>query len=185
MMTRRSRLIRNATIAALVGSTIGAAAGVWSVRKGGTTIAVSPMSPGESVVASSSSPTTAVANGPSRRDGTARDDGSSAIAVATRGIVQPAAPAAAVRSGSAEDEHQKIVQRARTLAAVPDVAALVALRESTSRRADERGEQESPSAQALIREIDKYLADARRLRLKLDGDDLRREQAANPPRTGR
>lgn len=63
--------------------------------------------------------------------------------------------------------------------------ALVALRESVSRRADERGEPESPATQDLIREIDRYLAEARKLRLKLDGEALRRGQAANPPRTGR
>jgi hypothetical protein len=90
-----------------------------------------------------------------------------------------------VRSGSAQDDTQKVVQRARALAAVPDVSALVALRESVSRRADERGEQESPATQALIREIDRFLAEARRLRLKLDGEALRRDLAANSPGTGR
>jgi hypothetical protein len=115
----------------------------------------------------------------------AREGLSNSIAVATNGVVQSTAPAAVVRSGSAQHDSQKVVQRARALAQVPDVYALVALRESIGRRADERGEPESPATQELIREIERYLAEARRLRLKLDGEALRRDQAANPPRTGR
>jgi hypothetical protein len=65
------------------------------------------------------------------------------------------------------------------------VSGLVALRESISRRAEERNELESPAARELIRELDRYLADARRLRLKLDGEALRRDQTVKPPRTGR
>jgi len=42
-----------------------------------------------------------------------------------------------------------------------------------------------PAARELIRELDRYLADARRLRLKLDGEALRRDQTVKPPRTGR
>jgi hypothetical protein len=184
-MGSRPHLIRNATIAALVGSTAGAAAGLWSVRDRTTSVAVSPMSTGRNVAASSASPPTEAANSELGRDLTARDGLSNPIAVATKGVVPSAPPAAVVRSGSAQHDSQNVVQRARALAEVPDVSALVALRESISRRADERGEQESPATQELIREIDRYLADARRLRLKLDGEALRRDQAANPPRTGR
>ena len=125
------------------------------------------------------------ASGQPGRDLAAREGLSNSIAVATQGVGQSTAPAAVVRSGSAQNDSQKVVQRARALAEVPDVYALVALRESVSRRADERGEQESPATQELIREIERYLAEARRLRLKLDGEALRRDQAANPPRTGR
>ena len=92
---------------------------------------------------------------------------------------------ASAASGSTQNDSQKVVQRARALAEVPDVFALVALRESISRRAADRGEQESPATQELIREIERHLAQARRLQLKLDGEALRRDQAANPPRTGR
>jgi hypothetical protein len=87
------------------------------------------------------------------------------------------------RSGPAQSDSQKLVQRAQTLAQVADVYALVALRESIIRA--ERSEQESLATRELIREIDRYLAEARELRLKLDGEALRRDQAANPPRTGR
>lgn len=89
------------------------------------------------------------------------------------------------RSGPPHNDSQKLVQRARTLAQVPDVYALVALRESIIRGANERGEQESPATQELIRDIERYLAAARELRLKLDGEALRQEQPANAPRTGR
>ena len=184
-MRSRSHLIRNVTIAALVGSTAGAAAGLWSVRDRTTSVAASPMATGGDVAASSASPPADAASGQLRRDLTARDGLSNSIAVATNGVVPSTAPAAVVRSGSAQNDSQKVVQRARALAEVPDVYALVALRESISRRADERGEQESPATQELIREIERYLAEARRLRLKLDGEALRRDQAANAPRTGR
>jgi len=66
------------------------------------------------------------------------------------------------------------VERARALAARPDVSALVALRDDISRRAEERGEQESPATQQLLHEVDRYLAEARLRRLKLDGEALRK-----------
>ena len=181
----RSRLIRSATIAALVGTTAGAVAGLWSVRDRTTSVAVSPMSAGADVAASPASPPADAPSGQLGRDLTAREGLSNSIAVATNGVVQSTAPAAVVRSGSAQNDSQKVVQRARALAEVPDVYGLVGLRESISRRAEERGELESPATQELIRELDRYLAHARRLRLKLDGEALRRDQTVKPPRTGR
>ena len=181
-MSRKSHLIRNATIAALVGSTVGAIAGLWSVRD--RTTSVSTIATGGDA-ASSASPPTAAATGQSGQDPASRDGLSNSIAVATKGVVPSTAPPASVRPGSTENDSQKVVQRARALAEVPDVYGLVALRESISRRGEERGDLESPATQELIRELDRYLADARRLRLKLDGEALRRDQAANPPRTGR
>jgi hypothetical protein len=183
-MRSRSHLIWNATIAVLVGTTAGALAGLWSVRDRTASIAVSPMSTGGNVAASSASPPTD-ASRELEREPTARDGPASSTAVATRGVVPSTAPVPPVRPGSAQNDSQKVLQRARAFAEVPDVYALVALRESVSRRADERGEHESPATQALIREIDRYLAEARQLRLKLDGEALRRGQAASPPRTGR
>ena len=174
-MGSRSHLIRNATIAALVGSAVGAGAGLWSVRDGMTSVAVSPISIGGDVAASSASPLTDPANGRPARDPTARDGLSNSTAVATKGVGESTAPAAVVRSDSARNDSQKLVQLARALAEVPDVYALIALRENVSRRADERGEKESPATLALIREIDRNLAEARRLRLKRDGEALRRD----------
>jgi hypothetical protein len=163
-MSRRSHLIRNAAIAALVGSTAGAIAGFWSVRDRADSVAVSATATGGNVALSPVSPPTAVA---------------------TRGVMPSTAAPVPVGAGSSENDSQKEMQRARALAEVPDVYALVGLRESISRRAEERGELESSATQALIRELDRYLADARRLRLKLDGEALRRDQTAKAPRTGR
>lgn len=184
-MRSRSHLVRSATIAALVGSTAGAVAGLWSVRDRTTSVAASPMSSTGEIAASSASPPTEAASGRLAQDLSARDGLSNSIAVATKGVVQSTGPATVVRFGSAQHDSQHVVQRARALAEVPDVSALVALRDTITRRADERGEQESPAMQELIREIDRYLAEARRLRLKLDGEALRRDQTANPPRTAR
>ena len=184
-MSRRSHLIRNATIAALVGSTAGAIAGLWSVRDRAEGVAVSTQATGGNVAASSASPATAAAPAQPGQDPAVRDGLSNSIAVATRGILPSTAPPASVHPDSAQNDSQKVVQRARALAEVPDVYGLVGLRESISRRAEERGELESPATQELIRELDRYLADARRLRLKLDGEALRRDQTVKPPRTGR
>ena len=180
---RRSRLIRNATIAALVGSTLGAVAGVWSVRDRTGGVAVSPRSAGGNVAAPPAAPPEA-ASGQSGRD-LAAGDGSNSTPVATKGVVPPTMPVTNARSDPPQNARQKLVQRARTLAEVPDVYALVALRESIIRGATERGEQESPPTQELILEVERYLAAARELRLKLDGEALRRDQATNPVRTGR
>jgi hypothetical protein len=181
---RRSRLIRNATIAALVGSTLGAVAGVWSVRDRTGGVAVSPRSAGGNVAASPAAPPPEAASGQSGRD-LAAGDGSNSTPVATKGVVPPTMPVTNARSDPPQNDRQKLVQRARTLAEVPDVYALVALRESIIRGATERGEQESPPTQELILEVERYLAAARELRLKLDGEALRRDQATNPVRTGR
>jgi hypothetical protein len=183
-LRRRSRLIRNATIAALIGSTLGAVAGLWSVRDRTSGVAVSTMSTGGNVAASSASSPTNAASGQSGRD-LAAGDGSNSTPVATKGVVPSTMPVTNARSDPPQNARQKLVQRARTLAEVPDVYALVALRESIIRGATERGEQESPPTQELIREVERYLAAARELRLKLDGEALRRDQATNPVRTGR
>ena len=179
-----ARLISKAAIATLVGTTAGAAAGLWSVRERTTSVAVSSMSTGADVAAPSASPPAAAAGGESARGLTARD-GLVRPAVAARGVARAIAPDAAGRSGPAPVDRREVVQRARTLAELPDVYALVALRQSISRRADERAGQESPATQELLREIDRYLTQARQLRLKLDGEALRRSETAPSRRTGR
>ena len=113
-------------IATLVGSTGGAVVGLWSVRDRTTSVAVSQMSSGGGVAVSSASPTTDATSGESGRDLTARDGLVRSIAVATTGGARSTAPDAAVRSGSAHIDDQDVVQRARALAELPDVYALVA-----------------------------------------------------------
>jgi len=77
----------------------------------------------------------------------------------------------------AELDGQDVRLRARTLAARPDVKALVALRESVVRRAEERGETEAEASKQLLDDLDRYLEGARELRLKLDAEELRRAKA--------
>ena len=67
--------------------------------------------------------------------------------------------------------------RARALAQRPDVKALVALRESVVRRAAERGETGSAASKQQLDELDRYLEEARRLRLKLDAEEFRHAEA--------
>jgi hypothetical protein len=66
------------------------------------------------------------------------------------------------------------VQRARVLAQRADVKGLVALREEVARRAEEAGEKESSATKGQLDEIDRYLTEARVLRLKLDAAEFRR-----------
>jgi hypothetical protein len=73
----------------------------------------------------------------------------------------------------AADETADPVQRARLLAQRPDVKGLVALREQMVRRAEEAGERESPATKVRLDQIDRYLAEARVLRLKLDAAEFR------------
>ena len=77
----------------------------------------------------------------------------------------------------AELDGQDVRLRARTLAARPDVKALVALRESVVRRAEERGETEAEASKQLLDDLDRYLEGARELRLKLDAEELQRAKA--------
>jgi hypothetical protein len=66
------------------------------------------------------------------------------------------------------------LQRARTLAHRPDVAALIALRDDIVRRATERGIAGSSSIKGELDEIDLRLNEARILQLKLDAEELRK-----------
>jgi hypothetical protein len=81
------------------------------------------------------------------------------------------------------DGSRDAVQRARVLAQRPDVKGLVALREEVLRRAEVSGENESPATKRQLEEIDRYLAEARVLRLKLDAAEFRKGAADGiPPR---
>jgi hypothetical protein len=71
--------------------------------------------------------------------------------------------------------------RARALAARPDVKALVALRETVARHAENEGETEA--SKQLLDDLDRYLEGARALRLKLDAEEFRNAKAvASQPR---
>jgi hypothetical protein len=72
------------------------------------------------------------------------------------------------------DDPRDPVERARVLAQRPDVRGVVAVREEVLRRAEEAGEQEAPATKRQLDEIDRYLAQARVLRLKLDAAEFRK-----------
>ena len=68
---------------------------------------------------------------------------------------------------------------ARELAKRIDVTGLIALREEVAARAEQAGEQDAPATKQRLDEIDRYLAEARVLRLKLDAAEFRK-RAPNP-----
>ena len=196
-MSKQNRSkVRNAAIAAFLGAACGAFAGLWSVHRAApkaTPVAQTTTTP---VIARTSSPPF----GPSRANVPApivRSDPARVVPpaashpVATKGIA-PSAPArasatsGAIASAPPRAAREAIVdplERARALAQRPDVRGLVALRDSFVRRAEERGEAESGASKQQLEELDRYLAEARALRLKLDAEEFRKATAAaNKPR---
>jgi hypothetical protein len=82
------------------------------------------------------------------------------------------------------DDEADVLQRARTLARRPDVAALLALREDVVRRAKARGIADSLPVKGKLDELDLRLNEARTLQLKIDADEFRRpirRSGADPP----
>lgn len=150
-----------AVMAAMVGSACGTAAALWSVRPH------SGRSPAVPV-----SPTAVVTKSPVLTKETP----------APRSSVRPDASATAVSAQvPAEVDGQDVRLRARALAARPDVKALVALRETVARHAENEGETEA--SKQLLDDLDRYLEGARALRLKLDAEEFRNAKAvASQPR---
>jgi hypothetical protein len=60
------------------------------------------------------------------------------------------------------------------LAQRPDVTALVSLREEVLRRAEAAGRKDDPATMREIEAIDRYLFEARALRLRLDAAAIRK-----------
>lgn len=59
----------------------------------------------------------------------------------------------------------------------------MAMRDSVVRKAEESGTRESPAVKRQLDELDRYLTEARTLRLKLDAEEFRKATAAaNRPR---
>ena len=78
------------------------------------------------------------------------------------------------RPAAPDVESADILRRARDLALRPDVTALVALREAVLRRAEEAGRKDDPAIVREIQAIDRYLFEARALRLRLDAAAIRK-----------
>lgn len=187
-MRNRARLVTNAAIAAVIGSTIGAVAGVWSAYR------VTPVDRPAAQVAttttvaasSSASPVVKTMEPTSRGREPQPAPGTRVAAPAPSGSAHTS-PSSAQRvpgSTGADD----VVERARALAQRPDVKALIALRESVVLRATTRGEQDSPAAKAQLDALDRYLDEARMLRLKIDAAEFQKsgsEPAATKPPVAR
>ena len=156
----RAGILPKALIATLVGSVIGGAVGVWSLRRPATS-ANATASPG---VAPSPAATTSSASAGSSPSTTSPTQ----VATTTepRALTNAVAPTA--------DGDPQVLERARTLARRPDVTALMALRDDVVRRANERGIAGSSAVQGELSEIDFRLTEARTLRLKLDAEELRK-----------
>ena len=167
-MQNRLVLVRNAVIAAIVGSTCGALGGAWSVYRLPairTPVALAPTP--RAVIASS--PTSPRVNGAEEVSvqHEARPAATAPVPVSAPPARTRKAPVATSNTTVAADA-QDVLERARALAQRPDVKALVALRENIVLRAAERGEKDSAATKQQLDELDRYLAEARALRLKID-----------------
>jgi hypothetical protein len=173
-MQNRLVLVRNAVIAAIVGSTCGALGGAWSVYRLPairTPVATVPM-PTAIIASSSTSPRVKAVE-----EVSAQRETPPAATLAVPVSVPPTrarkAPVAASDAAVAADP-QDVLERARALAQRPDVKTLVALRENVALRAAERGEKDSAATKQQLDELDRYLAEARALRLKIDALEFRK-----------
>ena len=143
-------MLTKTLLAALIGSSCGAAAGYWTAP------------------ARAAFEVPATVEVPGVRAGVAPVDVSAPARsnqVSDPPISRPGAPD--VASGDA-------LRRARELAQRPDVTALVALREAVLRRAEEAGRKDDPAIVREIQAIDRYLFEARALRLRLDAAAIRK-----------
>jgi hypothetical protein len=203
----RSLVVRHAAIAAVLGAIVGTSAGLWSVRH--APLKATPVMPVTSVTRVTPAAAVPHATGtpviarPSAAPPAA--DSSAAVArsrpapgvppapshpVSTKSVVASASPtatntAAAVASQSRPVRTEIVdpLGRARALAQRPDVKGLVALREGFIRRAEARGDANSAETKQQLEELDRYLAEARALRLKLDAEEFRKSSAdLNKPR---
>ena len=142
-------MLKKSLLAALIGSSCGAAAGYWTA----------PARAAFEAPATVEVPGVRAGMAPVDVSAPARPD-----QVSSPAISRPAAPD--VESGDA-------VRRARELALRPDVTGLVALREAVLRRAEETGRKD-PAIVREIQEIDRCLFEARALRLRLDATAIRK-----------
>jgi len=190
-MPNRARLLANSVAAAVIGSTIGALAGVWSAYRI-TPVGTPPAPVATMKTVAASSPGSA---GVKTVEPTSQvreplpPPGTRAVVpapAASGGAFTAPSPAPkAPRPGNADD----VLERARALAQRPDVKALIALRENVVARAAARGEQDSPAAKAQLDALDRYLNEARTLRLKIDAVELQKSApditAADKPPSAR
>ena len=143
-------MLKKSLMAALIGSSCGAAAGYWTP----------PARAGIEV--------SAPVEVPNAGAGVAPAD------VSTPALSDQVSRTPTNRPGALDVESGDAVRRARELAQRPDVTALVALREAVLRRAEEAGQKDDPAIVREIQAIDRYLFEARALRLRLDAAAIRK-----------
>jgi hypothetical protein len=179
-------IAKQVVIAAIVGTSGGAVAGLLSVaQRPRVAPPAAVQAPSKTVVTKSSATT------PAERSASApavpRDAASVTSPVpAAAAAAKVGSPVAAATKASASVpaavpegvDGGDVLPRARALAQRPDVKALVALRESVVRRAAERGDSESAASKQQLDELDRYLEQARLLRLKLDAEEFKHTEAA-------
>jgi hypothetical protein len=83
-------------------------------------------------------------------------------------------PPAAEPQPLAGDAGRSAAVRARDMAQRGDVASLLALRDEIIRRSTQSGQTASPATQRELEEVDRYVTEARLLRLKIDGEALQK-----------
>jgi type II secretory pathway component HofQ len=149
-------VLKKSLMAALIGSSCGAAAGYWTP------------------------PPRAAIGAPAAVEIPDSRAGAVPVDVSTRALSSAPAISAHVsrppisQPGALDVEFGDAVRRARELALRADVTALVALRAAVVRRAEEAGRKDDPAIRREIQAIDQYLLDARALRLKLDAAAIRK-----------
>ena len=178
----KTALIRNAAIAALIGSTVGAAIGLWSLRAPtATTTTTTTTTAAPAPVITAAAPVVTAA--------TAAADSPKVSVTARTNTAAPSLPPpvqATVQSETTAPpadttrDDEDVLQRAGRLARRPDVAALLALRDDVMRRAAERGLTDSQPVKTELDELDRRLSEARMLQLKLDAEELRKADSKRP-----
>jgi hypothetical protein len=143
-------VLKKSLMAALIGSSCGAAAGYWAAP------------------ARAGIEAPATVEVPDAHAGVAPADVSASAQSVPPGKPPTNGPGALdVESGDA-------VRRAKELAQRPDVTALVSLREAVLSRAEAAGRKDDPATMREIEAIDRYLFEARALRLRLDAAAIRK-----------
>jgi hypothetical protein len=144
-------VLKKSLMAALIGSSCGAAAGYWT------------------------SPARAAIEAPAKVEVPDVRAGVMPVDVSAPARSNQVSSPPISRPGAPDVASDDALRRARELAQRPDVTALVALREAVLRRAEEAGRKEDdPAIVREIQAIDQYLLDARALRLRLDAAAIRK-----------
>lgn len=149
-------MLKKSLIAALIGSSCGAAAGYWTAP------------------ARAALETRASMEGPHARAGVVPVDVSAPPRSSAPEMSDPVSRPPITRPGAPDAGSGDVVRFAGELAQRADVTALVALRAAVLRVAEEAGRKDDSAIVRQIEAIDRYLVEARALRLKLDAAAIRK-----------